>query len=107
MPRLGAGRPSFAERAAALEASVEPVEIQWDCIDGFFHANWRRPHAYLDRRVRRGTSVWARLGPVIEQRAVNALAADLHSGAWHRRNAELIVLERRDLGARLIATGRA
>ena len=106
VPALGAGRPTFAERAEALEASVEPVEIPWDCIDGFFHANWRRPNAYLDRRVRRGTSVWARLGPVIEQRAVSALAADLDSGAWRQRNAGLIELEAADLGARLLVAGQ-
>lgn len=42
---------------------MEPVLIPWDCADGFFEAYWRRPEAYLDENVRRGVSVWARVGP--------------------------------------------
>src|SRR3954471_12081884 len=35
--------PTVAERAAALGARVEVVPVPWDCLDGFFHAFWRRP----------------------------------------------------------------
>ena len=99
---LGRGRPTLTERAAAIGASIEPVHIPWDCVDGFFHAYWRRPHAYLEENVRRGTSVWAKLGPQIEARAVSALQRDLESGAWHERNRELVQLEEAELGARLL-----
>ena len=34
---------------------MEPVLIPWDCADGFFEAYWRRPDAYLDDQVRRGS----------------------------------------------------
>ena len=44
-------QPSFAERATAIGARVERVLIPWDCADGFFHAYWRRPRAYLEDRV--------------------------------------------------------
>ena len=90
------------ERAAALDAEVEPVPIPWDCVDGFFHAFWRRPHTYLQEPVRRGTSVWARVGPRVERRAVRALGADLASGAWHERHGGLLNLTEADLGARLV-----
>jgi SAM-dependent methyltransferase len=96
------GQPTLTERAAAIGASMEPVHIPWDCVDGFFHAYWRRPHAYLDEHVRRGTSVWAKLGPQIEARAVSALQRDLESGAWHERNRELTGLAEAELGARLL-----
>jgi SAM-dependent methyltransferase len=99
---LGAGRPTLADRVAALDARTEPVPIPWDCVDGFFHAYWRRPEAYLDPAVRRGTSVWGRLGPAIEERATAALAADLASGRWHERNAAIVELPELDLGARLL-----
>jgi SAM-dependent methyltransferase len=102
---LATARPSLAERAAAIGAESEPVPIPWDCIDGFFHAYWRRPEAYLEQRVRRGTSVWTRVGTEVEARAVSALAADLRSGGWHRRNAELLALEEAELGARLLVAG--
>jgi SAM-dependent methyltransferase len=95
-------RPTLAERAASIAARIEPVPIPWDCVDGFFHAYWRRPMMYLEQRVRRATSVWARLGAEVEARAVHALRADLESGRWHERNAELLSLDEADLGARLL-----
>lgn len=102
---LVAGSPTLAARAACIEATIEPVPIPWDCIDGFFHAYWRRPEAYLDKRVRNGTSVWARVGEAAERRAVDALASDLRSGAWEARNRELLGLEQADVGARLLVGG--
>jgi hypothetical protein len=99
---LTSGRPTLRERAAAIDARLEPVPIPCDVIDGFFHAYWRRPAAYLGESVRRGCSVWARIGQQAERRAVAALARDLDSGAWTARNAELRNLESIDLGARLL-----
>src|SRR4051812_46970654 len=95
----------LAERAAAIAARMEVVPIPWDCEDGFFHAFWRRPEAYLQEHVRRGSSVWTRVGPEAEARAVAALRADLESGAWHERNAELLELDAHDLGYRLLIAG--
>jgi SAM-dependent methyltransferase len=104
LPELAelAGCPSLRERARAIGARMLPVPIPWDCVDGFFHAYWRRPEAYLKESVRRGTSVWARLGPVVEGRAVAALHADLTTGRWHARNAALVELVEADLGARVL-----
>ena len=100
--RLGAGHLPLRDRAAAIGARSEPVPIPWNCEDGFFHAYWRRPEAYLLERVRRATSVWARLGPEVEARAVAALGADLVDGTWRGRNAELLELGEAELGARLL-----
>ena len=95
-------RPTLTERANTLGAHISAVSIPWDCLDGFFHAYWRRPDSYLDERVRRGTSVWARLGAAVERRAVTALRKDLANGRWEARNAELLKLEEADFGARLL-----
>jgi SAM-dependent methyltransferase len=100
--RFGSQRPTLSERAAAICARMDPVPIPWDCIDGFFHAYWRRPEMYLDERVRRGTSVWDRIGAEVERRAVRDLSGDLRSGRWRERNAELLELDQADLGARLL-----
>jgi SAM-dependent methyltransferase len=99
---LTMGRPTLRERAAAIGARMESVPIPCDVVDGFFHAYWRRPNAYLLESVRRGCSVWARIGAKAEQRTVRALAEDLDSGAWATRNASLMKLESADLGARLL-----
>jgi SAM-dependent methyltransferase len=99
---LFAGRPGATELARALGAHLEPVLIPWDCADGFFEAYWRRPEVYLDEDARRGVSVWARLGPEVEQRAVRSLRADLASGRWTERNRDLLALEAAELGLRLL-----
>ncbi len=96
------GRPSLTEQARAIGARMEPVLIPWDCADGFFEAYWRRPEAYLDGHVRRGISMWARVGPDAEQRAVHSLRDDLASGRWAERNRDLVDLEAAELGARLL-----
>ena len=96
------GRPSLTEQARAIGARIEPVPIPWDCADGFFEAYWRRPGAYLDDQVRRGVSVWARVGPEAEQRAVRSLCNDLVSGRWAERNSALVALDAAELGLRLL-----
>jgi SAM-dependent methyltransferase len=99
---LVVGRPSLTELARAIGARTEPVPIPWDCVDGFFEAYWRRPEAYLDEKVRRGVSVWAKVGPDAERRAVRSLRDDLASGAWAERNRDLVDLDAAELGLRLL-----
>lgn len=96
------GAPSLTELARAIGARTQPVLIPWDCADGFFEAYWRRPEAYLDEHVRRGMSVWAKVGPDAEQRAVHDLRADLASLRWAERNSELLDLDAAELGLRLL-----
>ena len=78
--------------------------IPWNCADGFYEAYWRRPEAYLDEQVRGGISIWARVGPDAEERAVRSLREDLASGQWADRNRNLITLDGADLGLRLLVS---
>src|SRR5512146_2002168 len=104
-PRLPARvRRPRGRLAGAIAARAEPVPVPWDCADGLFEAYWRRPEAYLDDDVRRGVSVWAKVGPEAEQRAVRSLRADLASGRWAERNRDLAALDAADLGLRLLVT---
>ena len=96
------GFPSLAGMADAIGARAEPVPIPWDCADGLFEAYWRRPGAYLEDQVRRAMSVWTRVGPQVEQRAVRSLSDDLDSGRWAERNSGLADLDAADLGLRLL-----
>ena len=98
------GRPSLTALASRIGARTETVLIPWDCADGFFEAYWRQPEAYLDDQVRRGISVWARVGPEAEQRAVRSLRDDLASGRWAERNRALVALDAADLGLRLLVS---
>jgi len=88
--------------AGAISGRAEPVLIPWDCADGFFEAYWRRPEAYLEEHVRRACSVWTRVGPEAEQRAVRALRDDLASGRWAENNHDLAGLGEAELGLRLL-----
>ena len=99
---LFAGRPSLTELADAFGARAVPVLIPWNCADGFYEAYWRRPAAYLDEHVRRGMSIWARVGRDAEQRAVRSLDDDLASGRWAERNRDLVDLDAAELGERLL-----
>ncbi|MFE2345594.1 MerR family transcriptional regulator [Kitasatospora cineracea] len=99
---LLADRPSLADMTRAIRGRAEPVPVPWDCADGFFEAHWRRPEAYLDEHVRRAVSVWTRVGPEAEQRAVNSLREDLSSGRWAERNRDLLALDAAELGLRLL-----
>jgi DNA-binding transcriptional MerR regulator len=99
---LVAGRPSVDQLARAVGGRTEPVLIPWDCADGFFEAYWRRPEAYLEDHVRRAVSVWTRVGPSAERRAVSALRDDLSCGRWAERNRELAALDAAELGLRLL-----
>lgn len=94
--------PPLAGMAEAIGARAEPVPVPRDCADGLFEAYWRRPEVYLEEHVRRAMSVWTRVGPQAEQRAVRSLRDDLDSGRWAERNSELVGLDAVDLGLRLL-----
>jgi SAM-dependent methyltransferase len=96
------GFPSLADQAAALNAEVQVVPIPWDCRDGFFSAFWRRPEAYLDPTVRAGISTLAKRGEDELAEGLARLRADLDSGAWSRRHADLLERDELDLGYRLL-----
>ena len=116
--RLPARRP--AARAAGIAASaaalggeggaaavrVEPVPIPHDCTDGFLHAFWRRPHAYLDPVVRANIS-----GPRAPARRAGARVRRAPAPRPRQRRlgrpsrAPAIAAEL-DLGYRLLVAGR-
>ena len=96
------GFPSLAEQAAALGAEAAVVPVPWDCRDGFFGAFWRRPEAYLDPAVRAGISTLAKRTDDELAEGLGRLRADLDSGAWARRHADLLERDELDLGYRLL-----
>ena len=106
---LRPARPGIAAAVAALGGArrrgsvrVEPVPIPHDCTDGFLHAFWRRPEAYLDPVVRANISVLALLPDERERAFVEHLRRDLDSGAWEARHGHLRSRRELDLGYRLL-----
>ena len=82
---------------------ILPVPIPHDCTDGFLHAYWRRPAAYLDERVRSAISSFWKVGDIGP--GLRRLAEHLESGEWRRRYAHLLTLDELDLGYRLVVAG--
>ena len=91
-----------ADADAEVNVEVIPLLVPRDMHDGVLGAYWCRPEAYLDPAVRANCSGLALADPAVVARGVAALEADLRSGAWHRRHADLAELEAIDLGYRLV-----
>jgi SAM-dependent methyltransferase len=80
--------------------TITPLLVPHDCSDGFLYAWWRRPAAYLDPRIRSGSSSFWKIDGV--DAGVARLADDLASGAWQQRHACLLGQDALDVGYRLI-----
>jgi SAM-dependent methyltransferase len=101
--RARRGQPAHEVIAAAIGADlVTPLPVPRDMSDGVLGAYWCRPEAYLDAGVRANASGLALADPAVVARGVAALRADLDSGTWHERHADLLALESVDLGYRLV-----
>jgi SAM-dependent methyltransferase len=94
-----------ATREALAPCRAEVVPVPHDCHDGFFAAYWRRPEAYLDPDVRASISGFHLEDPQVIENALRRLRADLDSGEWARRNADLLDRDELDLGYRLVIAG--
>lgn len=82
---------------------VTPVPVPHDCVDGFLYAYWRRPEAYLDARIRSGSSSFWAIGDA--EAGLQRLRRDLETGEWARRYADLLALDAYDAGYRLVVAG--
>lgn len=79
---------------------VTPVLVPHDCRDGFLYAYWRRPEAYLDARIRSGSSSFWAIGN--SEPGLQRLKQDLETGEWQRRYGELLTMDAYDAGYRLV-----
>jgi len=92
------GLSDYARWLGSLE--ILPVLVPHDCTDGFLHAYWRRPAAYLDPLIRSGSSSFWAIRNVEE--GLRELQEDIESGEWERRHSRLLTLDAYDVGYRLL-----
>ncbi len=81
---------------------VEVLEIPRDCRDWMLGAFWAHPERVLDAESRAVTSGFARMPAEVVSRVVDAVAADLASGAWDARHGALRTRDSYDAGLRLV-----
>ena len=95
--------PAMSDYARWMgSVQITPVLVPHDCRDGFLYAYWRRPAAYLDARIRSGSSSFWAIGNA--EAGLHKLRRDLETGEWERRYAELLTLDVYDAGYRLVVT---
>lgn len=79
---------------------VEPLLVPHDCSDGFLYAYWRRPEAYLDPRIRSGSSSFWSIKDL--DIGLQKLSDDIRSGEWDRLYGYLKPMNEYDAGYRLV-----
>lgn len=93
--------PQMSDYAQWLgKVEIATVPVPRDCTDGFLYAYWQQPTAYLDVRIRSGSSSFWALGDV--EAGLDALRRDIETGEWERRYADLRALAQYDAGYRLV-----
>lgn len=98
--------PAMADYARWMgPVTITPVLVPHDCTDGFLYAYWRRPRAYLDLRIRSGSSSFWAIGAAADA-GVQRLERDLETGEWERRYADVVKLEAYDAGYRMVVAGK-
>jgi SAM-dependent methyltransferase len=71
-------------------ATVTPIPIPIDCVDGFTEAYYARPERFLDPLVRKSQSAWGFVDQPAIDRGVERLRTDLADGEWNRRHGHLL-----------------
>ena len=98
-----AGRPSLTELARAIGArdrtGARTVGLRGRLLTWPTGAGPRHTWTNMSAAA---MSIWARVGPDAEQRAVHSLRDDLASGRWAERNRDLVDLDAAELGLRLL-----
>ena len=87
-------------RQALGPIEVRPLLVPHDCSDGFLGAYWRRPHEYLDPRVRSAISTFSKIHDV--ESGLDRLRRDLEDGSWRQKYGNLLGQSDLDLGYRLV-----
>jgi SAM-dependent methyltransferase len=93
--------PTMSQYAEWLgPVAIAPVPVPHDCSDGFLYAYWRRPEAYLNERIRSGSSSFWSL-PGLEQ-GLARLSHDLETGQWDAKHGYLRDQTEYDAGYRMV-----
>ena len=82
------------------DVEISNMPIPHDRTGGFLAAHWRRPEAYLDPRNRAAMSSFHAIGDISPE--LSQLATDLSDGTCTRKLVDLLELDKRVCGCRLV-----
>ncbi len=85
------------------EVKVSPLLIPEDCRDGFLAAYWKRPEAYLNPKVRKSISTFAKMKDC--NRGLMELREDIANRSWMESNRDMLPKDSLDVGY-IIVEGR-
>ncbi|MEO1053407.1 MAG: class I SAM-dependent methyltransferase [Bacteroidota bacterium] len=81
--------PSVDELKNYFEkVEVSPLLIPEDCQDGFMAAYWKRPEAYLNKKIRQSISAFSKITDPTT--GLKQLEDDLTSGKWREKNQAIL-----------------
>lgn len=83
------------------EVKMSPLRIPSDCKDGFLASFWKRPEAYLNRKVRQSISSFSLVNNLAD--GLQKLEDDLARGVWARKNQAILNSSSADVGYRIIS----
>lgn len=78
------------------DLEVSKLMIPEDCKDGFLAAFWKRPKAYLNDKVRKSISAFAKLNDC--STGLQKLQSDLDNGVWMDKNRDILDASFLDVG---------
>ena len=84
---------------------IIPFPLPKDITDLFAAAGWARPELYLDAKVRKGISSFAKMSREEKEKGIKQLEADLNKGNWDKKYGELRNQESYDAGYRCLVIG--
>ena len=85
--------------------TIIPFPLPKDLTDLFAAAGWARPELYLDVRVRKGISSFAKMSREEKEKGIKQLEVDLNNGNWDEKYGELRNQESYDAGYRCLVIG--
>jgi ubiquinone/menaquinone biosynthesis C-methylase UbiE len=84
--------------------NIVPFPLPNDLSDSFAAIGWARPELYLDNRIRKGISSFAKINDDELKQGLSSLHQDLETKVWHQKYGYLRHQQQYDVGYRFVYT---
>ena len=91
-------------RITKKDTTVIPFLLPTDLSDLFAAAGWCKPEIYLNERIRKGISSFAKMSQEELEKGIERLRADIDNGIWQQKYSFLLKQNEYDAGYRIIVS---